>query len=496
MPRTLYGKLVLALVVLLCLMALIYIPLTLFATRLYRQEVTQKLNQTLAGNIVHENQLIQDNQVNQPALEELFHDLMVINPSIEVYLLDPEGRIVAYSAPRGKVKRDSVSLGSVRDFLEGNREYPILGDDPRDSIRQKVFSAAPVHHQDVLEGYLYVVLGGEQYESVAQMLRRSYVLRLSLGIAAAGLIFVLVAGTLSFNWLTRRLRRLTAMMHAFKQGGFQQPVPSYGWRGGKGGDEIDQLGSTFEEMSARITDQINRLQQADERRREMIANISHDLRTPLASLQGYLDTLSIKESELPSEERRQYLALALKHSQRLGRLIEELFELASLEARETQVRWERFSMSELLQDVVQKFALEARQKELRLETEIPQDAPYVCGEIGLIERVMENLIENAIKYTPPGGTVRLSLMPGPNDISMRITDTGRGIPEEDLPHIFDRFYRVEKYHPEAPEGTGLGLAIARQILKLHGSTITVESTAGRGTSFTFHLPFHRPRTAA
>jgi signal transduction histidine kinase len=496
MLRTLYGKLVLALVFLLCLMALIHIPLTLFATRLYRQEVTQELNQALAGNIVHENQLIQDNQVNQPALEELFHALMVINPSIEVYLLDPEGKIVAYSAPRGKVKRDSVSLGSVRNFLEGKREYPILGDDPRDLTRQKVFSAAPVHHQDVLEGYLYVVLGGEQYESVAQMLRGSYVLRLSLGIAAAGLIVVLVAGALSFNWLTRRLRRLTAMMHTFKQSGFQQPVPSYGWRGGKIGDEIDRLGVTFEEMSARITDQINRVERADATRREMIASISHDLRTPLASLQGYLETLSIKESELSAEERRQYLDLALKHSQRLGRLIEDLFELASLEARETRVRWERFSMSELVQDVVQKFALEAKQRKLRLEMDIPPSVPHVCGEIGLIERVMENLIENALKYTPQDGTVRLSLLPGPSDVSIRITDTGCGIPEEDLSRIFDRFYRVDTHHPEAAEGAGLGLAIARQILKLHGSTVTVESKAGWGTSFTFHLPLYCPQAAA
>ncbi len=495
MLRTLYGKLVLALVVLLCLMALLYILLTLWATRLYRQEVTQKLNQSLAANIVHENQLIHENQINQPILENLFHTLMVINPSIEVYLLDPEGRIIAYSAPPSKVRRERISLDSIREFLKGNGEYPVLGDDPRDSARQKVFSAAPVYHQEVLKGYLYVILGGEQYDSVAQMLRRSYVLRLSLGIAAAGLLVVLAAGALSFNWLTRRLRRLTPMMHAFKQSGFQHPPPAHEWRGKEEGDEIDQLGASFEEMSARITDQINRLERADATRREMIANISHDLRTPLASLQGYLETLSIKESKLSPEERRQYLSLALKHGQRLERLIGNLFELASLEARETRIRWEQFSMSELVQDVVQKFALEATQKKLHMETEIPQSALHVWGEIGLIERVMENLIENAIKYTPQDGTVQLSLVPGPSHVATRISDTGRGIPEEELPRIFDRFYRVERHHPGAPEGTGLGLAIARRILQLHGSTITVESTAGSGTSFTFQLPLYRPQRA-
>ena len=254
------------------------------------------------------------------------------------------------------------------------------------------------------------------------------------------------------------------------------------------GDEIDRLGVTVEQMSQRIVDQIRQLRHADASRREMVANVSHDLRTPLTSLQGYLETLLIKEGELSEEERRHYLGLAVKHGRRLSQLTAELFELAMLESREADLHFEPFSLAELVQDVAQKFKLEAEKREICLETEIPKGAPFVSADIALIERVLENLIENAIKYTPEGGTIRLSLILGRGRIAARVSDTGVGIPEAEIPHIFERFYRVEKSRGEGPEGTGLGLAIAQRILQLHGSPIQVESEPGAGTSFTFELP--------
>ncbi len=488
MMRSLHAKLVAALFALVCAISLIYIALTVTTTRLYLQEVNQKLNRTLAANIVKETPLLQGDAVNQAALEELFHTLMVINPSIELYVVDPQGAILAYNAPPGKVKRARISLGPVQTFLAGGEEFPIRGDDPRNPRDSKVFSAAPLYVGERLAGYLYIVLGGEAFESVAEMIQESYILRLAAAVAAASLILSLIAGLLSFNWLTRRLRRLGAAVDAFKQGDFQVPMNLGAGRRNTRGDEIDQLGVTVEQMSQRIVDQIRQLHHADASRREMIANVSHDLRTPLTSLQGYLETLLIKEGELSEEERRHYLGLAAKHGRRLSQLTAELFELAMLESREADLHFEPFSLAELVQDVAQKFELEAEKRELRLETEIPEGAPFVSADIALIERVLENLIENAIKYTPEGGRIRLSLILGRGRIAARVSDTGVGIPEADIPHIFDRFYRVEKSRGEGPEGTGLGLAIAQRILQLHGSPIQVESEPGAGTSFTFELP--------
>ena len=238
-------------------------------------------------------------------------------------------------------------------------------------------------------------------------------------------------------------------------------------------------------MAQRILQQMTTLKHTDTLRRELVANVSHDLRTPLASLHGYLETLLIKEGTLSAEEQRSFLDIALRQSERLRRLVGELFELATLDSHETQVHCEMFSLAELVQDVAQKFQLIAKQKQVELHTQFHADLPFVWGDIGLIERVLENLIENALRYTPSGGTVTLALSQQEHQVLVRITDTGCGIPEQDLPYIFDRFYRVGRH--QRSEGAGLGLAITKRILELHGSWVEVDSSVKVGTTIAFCL---------
>lgn len=495
MLRTLYGKLALAFLVVVCLSGLFYVALTIVTTRLHQQEISQNLNQSLAANIVDEYRLLQGREINQAALKDLFHSLMVINPAIEVYLVDPEGRILAYTAPPGKVKRKRISITPIDAFLADARRHPVRGDDPRALDRTKVFSAAPIYDEDRLSGYLYVVLGGEEYDSVAEMFEGSYILRLSAGIAAASLVLVLLVGFLSFNWLTRRLRRLMASVDAFHESDFQETMALPRWNRGAGGDEIDKLGVAFEEASRRIVDQIRQLRDADSSRRDMIANISHDLRTPLASLQGYLETVLIKHNSMTPDQQKVCVELAHKHGERLSRLVTELFELAVLDAPDAPRHFEAFSLGELVQDVAQKLRLSAENKGLCLEVEIPENPPFVSGDIGLIERTLDNLIENAVKYTPAGGTVRLALTTDGDHVMTRVSDTGPGIPADELPHIFERFYRVERSRGSEIDGSGLGLAIAFRILELHDSTLEVESVVGRGTTFGFRLAILQPAAA-
>ena len=185
------------------------------------------------------------------------------------------------------------------------------------------------------------------------------------------------------------------------------------------------------------------------------------------------------------EKQREYLEVAARHTRHLGKLIQELFELSKLESREIDPRIEPFSLTELIQDVAQKFELRAQRKGIRIETDFQTSTPFVEGDIAMIERVLDNLIENAIRHTPSDGTVRLSLMPDDDRLSIQVADTGCGIPAEDLPHIFERFHR------RAGDGSGLGLAIAWRIVELHGSMLTVQSTPERGTMFNFWLPAHR-----
>ncbi|HHO68513.1 MAG TPA: sensor histidine kinase, partial [Gammaproteobacteria bacterium] len=179
MLRTLYSRLALTLFVLLCVVGLALVFLVRDTSALYQQEVAQKLNRSLAAQIVAEQALISDDEVDGEALAHLFHLLMVINPSIELYLLDREGRVLAFSAPEGKVRRARVDLRPVRRFLAGGARFPLAGDDPRDPRRSKVFSAARIPAEGPLQGYLYVILGSEKYDSIVQSLQGSYILRAS-----------------------------------------------------------------------------------------------------------------------------------------------------------------------------------------------------------------------------------------------------------------------------------------------------------------------------
>jgi signal transduction histidine kinase len=446
--------------------------------------------------------------------------LMVVNPVIEVYLLDSNGVILAFSAPPGKVKRQSVSLGPVKRLLSGTAGLPVLGDDPRDLRQKKVFSVAPISLKGRTEGYLYIILGGEEFETEAQMLRGSYILRLSIGAAAGGLLFALLAALLLFNRMTRRLRLLATAMETFRQRDFSEPLDVMHGPSVRLGDEIDRIGMVFTHMADRITEQIRALKKADKQRREFTANIAHDLRTPLASLLGYLETLLMKEGKLTPEERRDYLTTSIKRSEQLGKLVNALFELATLDSPDVRVRFEPFSLAELVHDILQKYRLSAETRKVRLELDAAEELPLVYAEIGLCERIFENLIDNALRHTPEGGLVRVAARRVKSSelgasglektrfyselktqhseldddfIEISVIDTGSGIPPEDLPHLFDRFSRRARSRAVSPAGAGLGLAIVKRILELHGSGINVSSAVNAGTTFTFALPVHQPQ---
>jgi len=222
-------------------------------------------------------------------------------------------------------------------------------------------------------------------------------------------------------------------------------------------------------------------------RREMVANISHDLRTPLTTMRGYLETLQLKHAELSIDEQQQYLQTALSHSQRLGRMVEELFELARLDSCESVVYSEPFSMCELVQDVTQKFQLRAREKSVQLNVKLNPEAPLVHGDIAMMQRVLENLLENGLRHTPASGSVNVGVDVVSGSVVVRVTDTGCGIPVEDVPRIFERFYQQDK-NRSAGNSAGLGLAIVKRILELHDSVINVSSELERGTTFSFRIP--------
>ncbi len=486
MLRTLHARLAAVLLALLLTVGSVQVILTLRTTELHLQEVGQSLQLDLAEHLTaakHTTFLTAEGEIRAAGLQELFHWLMVVNPGVEFYLLDMDGRIRAYDDTPGKVTRQQVAMAPIEHFLDPRHRLPILGDDPRHPNRRKIFSVAPIPPPETgaTAGYLYIVLASEQYDSATELLRSSYVLRLASWTLLASIALAAAAGLLLFRRLTQPLRQLASRIRAFgREGAGLDLAPA------DDSDEVLLLDASFGRMTERILRQIEDMQRLEDERRELVANISHDLRTPIASLQGYLDTLVLKNDQLSDTERDEYQTIAWRQSERLGRLVEELFELTKLDHQQIAPSLEAFSINELVQDNVQRYHLQAAERGVELKAVLNPELPPVVADIGLLERVLENLLENALRFTPPEGSITIELLRRSEDILVRIRDTGCGIAEEDLPHVFERFYK-SRDQTRGHQGAGLGLAITQRILELHNSRIEVESVEGQGTVFAFPL---------
>ncbi|MCB1055826.1 MAG: sensor histidine kinase, partial [Acidobacteria bacterium] len=338
--RTLDRRLAAVLGLLLTLVGVVGVVSTLLTTRHHLVEAEQKLNWTLAAQLVQESALLEHGVIEEANLDRVLHMLKVINPNNEIYILDAEGSILHTSSMTPPV-RDAVDLEPVRRFLATRGRPLVLGDDPLMAEGRRTFSAARIPGDgERSQGYLYVVLAGSGERSLTEALRGSSILRLGASVVLSFLALSLVAGWVLLRLLTRRLRRLDRAMREFSNSGFAQ-VPAREERdvGGQR-DDLERLDRTFHRMAERIVEQMEETQRADRLRRELVANVSHDLRTPLASLQGYLETLRLKDDSLSADDRRRYLDIALSQSQRLAHLVSELFDLAKLDAGEVAIELE------------------------------------------------------------------------------------------------------------------------------------------------------------
>ena len=477
--RSFYGRISLIYLLLILVLGAGVVAIAFTSTRMLFDEVEQSINRGYAASIAGELEPILTDGFSQERLSGAIHYMMVLNPRVEIYLLDSTGRILAWFAdPSGRVVRERVELSPLRAFGGGSESGAILGDDPRSLTRRKPFSAAPLAI-GAEQGWVYVILGGESYDASLRMIGESYYLRAGLTALLAALASTLVVGLSLFFLLTHRLASLGEAVRAFERGDLARRAAE------RGADEIGDLGRAFNGMAAAVEAGVERLRHAERMRRELVENISHDLRTPLASLRGHLETVLLKEPDLGADERRRLLEIGLKNADSLRRLVDELMELARIESGQLRPRRESFPLAELAQDVVQKLGSVADRAGVSLFAEAPAQLPAVVADIGMIERALTNLVENALRHTPRGGSVRLALSREGEGVGVTVTDTGSGIAPADLPRVFDRFYRGEGVPEQAPGGAGLGLAIARGIVELHGGRLEVENLPREGARFHF-----------
>ncbi len=284
--------------------------------------------------------------------------------------------------------------------------------------------------------------------------------------------------------VTQALRDLMKGAETISEGDFSTRVPV------EGDDEVAHLSRSFNEMAARLEKAREAERALDDARRNLVAWASHDLRTPLASLRAMLDALAEGVVDDPETVAR-YLQQSQQETNRMSALIDDLFELAQIDAGGVELQREAASLSDLISDTLGAFAARAVARNLSLTGEVSPDIDPVWMSPGKISRVFRNLIENAIRFTPAGGAIHVRAGMEHASVVVAVSDTGSGIPAEDLPHVFDRFYRGEKSRSRegyVSGGAGLGLAIAKGIIEAHGGRIWVESAVGRGTVMKFSLP--------
>ena len=462
----------------LCLLQFCY---AVVATRNVSAEIAQRINWDVAEALKRELQPLLHEGIDPTELSRLLVAFHEVNPPAEVYLLNSQGNAL-FGSPLDDVRSSfQVDLEPIEAALKpAMPNMPLFGTDPRSGLPSVLFGVARVYIAGE-PGYIYVVIRDDVRQ---EMVHWSGFEKLASLLAAPFLVAALtgVLGlTLLALYLSAQFRSLTKAALAFAQGEYHIRAPV------KSKDDVGYLSEAFNRMAQSITDKEDELVQVESRRRGLIANIAHDLRTPLTSIQGFLETMLLRKGELPEEEQQRFDQIISRSVERQQDLLDNLYELSELEAEEREPRFVTLSLANLGREVAAALEPLAREKSIAISCRVEGTCHDIYADVRLIERVVTNLVTNAIRYTPQGGSITVTVLESTDGASISVADTGIGIPAEALPHIFDDFFRVKQSNAEHSGGTGLGLAIVKRMLDLHGAEISVESELNEGTTFSFSV---------
>ena len=306
-------------------------------------------------------------------------------------------------------------------------------------------------------------------------------LAIVLLVFAGGIAMIL--GYFLSSTVTDRINLLKGAAEKLARGDLQTRVPVTGL------DEVAALSTTFNQMAEQLQIADQKQRELESLRRDLIAWVGHDLQTPLASMRAILEALSDGVVDEPDMVKR-YLLTAQRDVMSLSALIDDLFQMSQLDAGGFPLQRAPASLSDLVSDTLESFSQLAKQREITLEGQVESDVDPVLMDTQAIGRVFNNLISNALRHTPSQGRVSVWGRRGRSGVDVTVSDTGEGIRAQDIPHIFERFYRgdASRSRNRGTSGAGLGLAIARGIVEAHGGDIQVQSEPDKGTQFTFHLP--------
>jgi signal transduction histidine kinase len=469
-PIAIFRRIYIIVFLLIAVLGLLFMGVTYLATTSFYTASTQLLNKDVAAHIAKFTSPYGREGFDRQKADSVFYQAMVISPSAEVYFLDTTGKVIYFHGDTSEIKEWQVSTTALQRYIQSGGLQHIDGPDPRDPDHSKIFSAAVVEGERGKLGYIYVILGNEQYRSVTQMLMNSRVTPMVLGAVMFILALSLVITVLYINRWRRRFEEMMVVLGRFRQGDFSARFAL------RENDELELVTGSFNKMADLLLDNIHRVTASEKERRDFMVNISHDLRTPLAVVRGYTETLALKKGQLRPEEEASYIGLVMSKIRQIEKMVGQLFELSKMESANFEVRREPFVFSEVLQEVVH-----ASGGGRGIDCHNCTDGSYVNADISMMERVLQNLVVNAVAYTPAGGRIRIGLDREGGELVFRIENEGAPLEEEFLVWI--------NGVGDKPARSAIGLAIVRKILALHGFGLKVE-VAGDVNIFSFKMPIY------
>jgi signal transduction histidine kinase len=293
-----------------------------------------------------------------------------------------------------------------------------------------------------------------------------------------------VASLAIFRPARRRLRDLEKVARAIGEGDASARAAE------TGGDEVTALARAFNRMAGDLEARTSAMEMSDRTRRQLLADVSHELKTPLAAVRGYVETLAMPEVSLDDDTRRRYLDIVGEETTKLERIVGDLLDLARLESGGLTLTCEAVPVARLYQRVADRHERELIEKQITLETSIAPEISDVWGDPARLEQALQNLVANALRHTPDAGHITLAAEPAGGKVRLVVRDSGPGILEEHLPRIFDRFYKTDasRSDPYSKTGSGLGLSIVKAIIERHGGTVSAANAPGGGAEFAITLP--------
>jgi signal transduction histidine kinase len=463
----------------------LFTAITYLATTNYHQASTQLLNKDVADHIAKFTSPFDKNGINKQKADSVFEDAMVLSPSSEVYFLDTAGTVIAYHAPQKDIRLWRIPLTNIHQYIAANGRHYIKAPDPKDPLHLKIFSAAEVYVQNQKLGYIYVILNSKSSESIMGTLLGSHVGNLAVKAFATIIVLSLLISILYLMRLRKSFNRMADVLRRFEDGDYTVRFQT------KKQDELALVGHAFNNMADLLLQNINNLKKSEQDRKDFIAIISHDLRTPLAIVRGYAETLLIRKNtkEISDEQRHEYVQLILHKIHQVEIMVRQLFELSRIEAAEFKPNKEPFVLSEIVQEIINTFQLAAAEKGVSLRCTQCQYHVWVHADVSMIERAVQNLIENALKSTPAGGTIQVSIVLDANHLVFSIANTGNPMPD-DLIQWINTFKEDNSLLRKRPAKLGLGLLIVQKILLLHDSSLEAYTQEGTRNIFTFPIPVY------